>query len=152
MLAKIAQLAAFTAMPAIELRGSIPYGIHVLGLPWLFVSIACIIFNIAVGLAIYPALAAFINLAIRIDFINRAYQKLIKRPRRKISRYTDKWGMLGLALFIAIPLPGSGVFSGAAGAHALGLRYKQFAIATCIGVFISGVIVTVVSAAGFLLA
>ena len=57
----------------------------------------------------------------------------------------DKYGEWALAIFIGIPLPGSGVYSGALAADLLGLSFRKFVVANIVGVLIAGVIVTAVS-------
>jgi multidrug efflux pump subunit AcrA (membrane-fusion protein) len=51
---------------------------------------------------------------------------------------------MGLALFIGIPLPGTGAYTGAAGAFALGMKKRQFAIANIAGVCMAGIAVTII--------
>jgi uncharacterized membrane protein len=53
-----------------------------------------------------------------------------------------------VALFIGIPLPGTGSYSGALGAYLLGLGYRKFIIANVIGVLMAGTIVTAVVLGG----
>ena len=60
----------------------------------------------------------------------------------------DKYGEIGLAIFIGIPLPGSGVYSGALAAYLIGMNFKRFIIAATIGVFIAGTIVTLATIGG----
>jgi len=67
------------------------------------------------------------------------------RTQKNIQKYVDKYGELGVALFIGVPLPGSGVYSGALGAYVIGLKLKKFIIADIIGVLIAGTIVTIIS-------
>jgi len=65
--------------------------------------------------------------------------------QKRIKPYVDKYGELGVAVFIGIPLPGSGVYTGAFGAFLLGLDRRKFAIANVLGVCIAGTIVTAVT-------
>ncbi len=65
-----------------------------------------------------------------------------------MHKYVDKYGTIGLALFIGVPLPGSGVWTGALAAFLLGFKRKEFSIANIVGVLIAGVIVTFVVVAG----
>ncbi|GAH86941.1 unnamed protein product, partial [marine sediment metagenome] len=67
---------------------------------------------------------------------------------RKIEPYVRKYGTFGVSLFIGLPLPGSGSYTGALGAYLLGLGYKKFVIANIIGVVIAGIIVTILTLAG----
>ncbi len=65
-----------------------------------------------------------------------------------LSKFTEKYSALGLALFIAIPLPGSGVYMGTLGAFVLGLERKKFLIASAVGVTLAGIIVTLLTMTG----
>jgi uncharacterized membrane protein len=55
---------------------------------------------------------------------------------------------LGVAIFIGIPLPGTGVYAAALGSNLIGLSYKKFIIADIIGVLIAGIIVTIITLSG----
>ena len=50
--------------------------------------------------------------------------------------------MLGIAIFVAVPLPGSGSWTGGLIAYLLGIGYKKFFIANTIGVIVAGIIIT----------
>ena len=84
-------------------------------------------------------------------FIKKIYDKTIERVHKKTKKFIDKYGELGLALFIALPLPGSGVYSGALAAYIFGVNKKDFFLATIIGVFIAATIVTILSILGLFL-
>ena len=73
---------------------------------------------------------------------------MIIRNQKKVHKYVEKYGVLGLGLFIGVPLPGSGVYSGALAAYLLGFKFKEFFKAAIIGVLIAGVIITLISTAG----
>ena len=60
----------------------------------------------------------------------------------------DRWGEIGVAIFIGIPLPGSGVITGALGSYAIGLKKRKFFVANVIGVLIAATIVTAVTLTG----
>lgn len=158
MLKQITILFAITLLPFFELRASIPYGIldveivlpfgmtlQGLGMIWYLVFIICVISN----LVLVPFLWFFVNnimhIFLRIKIINKLYQKWVARTQRKVHPYVEKYGTLGLAIFIGIPLPGSGVYSGALGAYLLGFKFKDYLIASIIGVLIAGIIMTIVS-------
>lgn len=67
----------------------------------------------------------------------------MKKPDTNCILNVEKYGELGVAVFIGIPLPGSGVYTGAFGAYLLGLDKRKFGVANVIGVLIAGVAVTV---------
>lgn len=144
----IIQLILVTFIPGLELRASIPYGITVLGMPWIKVVIITFITNILLGPIVYILLNNFVHIVIKINFFNKIYEKFVIRTQHKIENKVEKYGELGLALFIGVPLPGSGVYTGALAAFILGLNFKKFLIATVIGVFIAGILVTIATLTG----
>ena len=144
----IIQLILVTFIPGLELRASIPYGITVLGIPWIKVVIITFITNILLGPIVYILLNNFVHIVIKINFFNKIYEKFVIRTQHKIENKVEKYGELGLALFIGVPLPGSGVYTGALAAFILGLNFKKFLIATVIGVFIAGILVIIATLTG----
>jgi uncharacterized membrane protein len=144
MLKEILILIGITFLPIFELRASIPYGILYYHMHWLTVFIIAVLANIAIGMIVYFILDKFVHLAIRVKWINRIYQHFVLKTQKKIHPYVEKYGTLGVAVFIGIPLPGSGVYTGALGSYLLGLGYKKFFIANVIGVLIAAIAVTLI--------
>jgi len=144
----IFQLAFVTFLPFLELRASIPYGILKLGMPWLEVYIICVIINILLAPFVYFMLHWFVDIVIKIPFIGRIYDKIVVRTQKRIHEKVEKYGEWGLALFIGIPLPGSGVYTGALAAFLLGISTKKFLIAAVLGVLIAGTAVLIVTLTG----
>ena len=142
------QIIALTFFPFLELRASIPYGILFLKMHWLPVFVIAVIANIILGPVIYFFLDKVIHIFLRIKFIDRIYQKYVERTQKKIHKYVEKYGEAAVAIFIGIPLPGSGSYSGALAAYLIGLGYKKFIIANIIGVLIAGIIVTLIVLTG----
>ena len=145
MINNILYLIFITLLPFLELRASIPYGINVFRMPWLNVFIVCVIANIILGILIYFMLEKFVKFFLRYKIFSKPYNKIVLTTQKKIQKSVDKYGELGVALFIGVPLPGSGVYSGALGAYVIGLNFKKFIIANIIGVLIAGTIVTIIS-------
>ncbi|MBW3003661.1 small multi-drug export protein [Candidatus Woesearchaeota archaeon] len=141
-------LILITLLPVTELRASIPYGIIGLNYPWLTVFLICVITNIILGLVLYLIIGKIIWLATRIKFVDRWYNKYVEKTQSKIKKYIEKYGELGVAIFIGIPLPGSGVYTGSLVAYLIGLKYKKFILANIIGVLIAGTVVTIVTLTG----
>lgn len=144
----ILYLILITFLPFLELRASIPYGILQTDLHWTTIFILCVVTNIILGIIIYFALDKFIHLAVRIKIIEKIYNKCVEKTQKKIHKAVEKWGEPAIAVFIGIPLPGSGVYTGALGAYLIGLDFKKFLIADIIGVLIAAIIVTIVSLTG----
>ncbi len=148
MLDQISTLIVLTIIPFFELRASIPYGVLGTDLPISLIFLIAVSFNILLAPRLYIFLNKVLHLFLEISFINRIYQKLVTRTQRRVHPYIEKYGVLGLALFIAVPLPGSGVYSGALAAYVLGFNFRDFLKASIIGVLIAGIIVTLISVSG----
>ena len=134
-----------TLFPGLELRASIPYGILFLGSDWFSVLLLAVSINFVFGVALYFVLDFFVKLFTRIQFIKEIYNRIVERTQKKVEPYVERFGTIGIALFIAIPLPGSGVWTGALAAYLLGMKRRKFALAALIGVSIAGILVTLFS-------
>jgi len=145
---KLLTLIILTLLPFFELRASIPYGVFSTDFSLATIFAVAVFFNILLAPIVYFFLDKFIHLFLRINIINKIYQKLVTRTQRKVHKYVEKYGVLGLALFIAVPLPGSGVYSGALAAYLLGFRKRDFLLAAAIGVGLAAIIVLLISTAG----
>mgnify|MGYP001441737439 CR=1 FL=1 len=148
LFSNILLIIAITFLPFLELRASIPYGILILKMHWFPVFIIAVVTNIILGPIIYFFLDKVIHIFLRIKFINKIYQKYVEKTQKKIHNYVEKYGEAAVAVFIGIPLPGSGSYSGALAAYLIGLGYKKFIIANIIGVLIAGIIVTLITVTG----
>ena len=148
MLQEVIILIGLTLLPFLELRASIPYGILQTNLHWGMVFLICAVSNIILAPVVFILLQKFAHLFQKVKRVNTLYKKTIDRTQKKIHPYVDRYGTWGLALFIGVPLPGSGVYSGALGAWMLGMHFKDFLKAAIIGVLIAGVVVTAVVLTG----
>ncbi|GAB6101872.1 COG2426 family protein [Thermococcus atlanticus] len=77
--------------------------------------------------------------------IARLYLHYINRVRRKAHPYVERWGFLGLTVFVAIPLPGTGVWTGALAAYLFGIEKKTAVPALILGGLLSMAITLVPS-------
>jgi len=153
MLKQILFLTLVTLIPALELRASIPYGI--LGnekwgiqqglMSWPLVVLVCVVANIVLGLGVFLVLAPILAWFERFAWFRRWFSPVLERTRKKLKPYVERYGEIGVAVFIGIPLPGSGVYTGAVGAFLLGLDRRKFAVANVIGVIIAATAVTAVT-------
>jgi len=129
------------AVPIIELRGAIPMGIA-LGLsPYnsFFFSLAGSLLPIIPLLLIMPYI---FNIFERVPVFQRHWGRIIERTRKK-GHQVEKYGALGLLLFVAIPLPGTGVWTGSILAFIMGINFWYSLIALSGGAFLAGIAVTV---------
>ena len=145
---EIIMLIILTLMPFFELRASIPYGVFSTDMSLLTIFIVSVGVNILLAPILYLFLNKVVHILLRIRIIDRIYQKTITKAQRRVHKYVERYGILGLAIFIGIPLPGSGVYSGALGAYVLGYKFREFFKAAVIGVLIAGIIVLLISTAG----
>ena len=148
MISELLKIFILTITPIFELRASIPYAVLFTKIPLILSFIFIVILNILIGLIVYFFLKYLTELLITNKYIKKIYDKTIERVHKKTKKLIDKYGELGLALFIAIPLPGSGVYSGALAAYIFGIKTKKFFIAESIGVFVAASIVTILSLLG----
>lgn len=150
-----------TMIPAFELRASIPigilthrvdlpFGLHFegMGLSWPWVFVICVLSNMLLGIILYPLIDRFIHLLEHIPLFGRFWRRQVERTQRKIHPYVERWGAIGIALFVAVPLPGSGSYSGALGAYLLGMSYRRFVLANALGVTLAGIAVTAITLTG----
>ena len=130
-------------VPLIELRGAVPIGTG-MGLPWLPTLIISIIGNclpIPVILLFVKAVLKWMrgcNIKLFSKVSNWVYQKAEKN-RPKIEKYA----IFGLYVFVAIPLPGTGAWTGALVASLFDMPRKKTVISICAGVITAGIIMTV---------
>jgi uncharacterized membrane protein len=148
MLKEMLVLIGITFLPIFELRASIPYGILYYHMHWLPVFIVCVLANILVGMIVFFLLDKFVHVVTRVKWIRKIYHRIIENTQKKVHPYVEKWGVLGVAIFIGVPLPGSGAYTGALGSYLLGMSYKEFFIACVLGVIIAGIAVTLITLFG----
>ena len=133
-------------IPLIELRGAIPLGINAFGLPPLEVFLLCSIANcIPIPFIIFLIKPVFAWLK-KFKIFAKLIAKLENMANQKSGKITAyKYEMVGLMLFVGIPLPGTGAWSGALIAALLGMRVKHAFAAILLGVIIAGLLVTLIS-------
>ena len=142
------QVILWTMIPTLELRASLPYAILVLEMAWLDAFLLVVAVNIILGPIVYFALKLFLDLVIKIPALNKLYERSLHKVQTKIQPKVEKYGVWGLALFIGVPLPGSGVYTGALAAFVLDIKPRKFMLATVVGVLIAAVIVLAVVLTG----
>jgi len=155
MIKQLIILGLVTLIPTLELRASIPYGIfgsESFGIsgdmsPYM-VAFVCIIMNILLGWVMFWAMEPIVKFLERFSWFEKRIEPILERAKNKLHPYVEKYGFFGVAVFIAIPLPLSGAYTGAIGAYVIGLDKKRFAIANVIGVILAGVAVTTICMLG----
>ena len=137
-----------TLAPFLELRASIPYALLQGKYLWWAVFLVAVSINIILAPIAYLFWNKLIHLLRWIKPVDRLYHKTIERVQKKSSKYVEKYGELGVALFIGIPFPGTGVWSGALAANIFAMKFSKYMIASVIGVLMSGALVTLMVVSG----
>lgn len=134
-----------SVIPFIELRGGILWG-HAMGINPIEVFLICFIANcIPIPFVILLARPAFAWLK-RFGIFKKIIEKIENKVEKKADQVkAHKFEMLGLFLFVAIPLPGTGAYTGSLIAALLKMRLKHAVPAIVLGVFTAGLIMTLAS-------
>lgn len=136
-----------SVLPISELRGAIPFALtQGMSIPLAYAY--CVLLNALVGPILYLFLFSVHKLLSLWGWYRRTFDRLIQRARNKLHSKVERFGYWGVMLFVAIPLPITGAYTGTLGAWVLGLDAKRTFLAVLAGVMISGVIVTVISYLG----
>ncbi len=131
-------------VPIIELRGGIPFGVAA-GLPVWMAFLAAVIGNIIPA----PFIIVFIKrifawMRRKLPKLNRVVDKLEQKAHLK-GQKVSKYKYLGLAIFVAIPLPGTGAWTGSLAAAFLDMRLRKAMPAIVLGVVVAGFLISVLT-------
>lgn len=134
-------------IPIAELRVSLPLALGVYQLPlwsafwWSLVGNLLPIFLV---LWLLEPVSVFLRK--KSKFFNRFFNWLFTRTRRKFESQAKKYGLLiALAIFVGIPLPITGAWTGAVAAFLFNIPFKKAILAIAAGVIMAGLIVASVS-------
>ena len=134
--------------PLTELRGSIPYGIIFLELHWFKIVLLSAIGNISIGIIVIYLLGPIMNLLMKNKYFNKWISYIFEKTKKKGSVIKNK-NFYGLILFVGIPLPLTGVWTGSLAAYLFGFNKIYSIIAIIFGVMVSSTIVTILSLLGY---
>ncbi|NLH21424.1 MAG: small multi-drug export protein [Methanothrix sp.] len=130
------------ALPVSELRGAIPLAIGVYGYdPWQAYLLA-VLGNLLPVVPLLLFLGPVSDWLRRFTFWDKFFTWLFSRTRRKYIREHESFSLTALALFVAVPLPVTGAWTGCAIAFLVGFRFWPAFAAISAGVLLAGVIVT----------
>ncbi len=158
-LIKILTVFGISMVPVIELRGALPTALA-MGMNPILAYILCVVGN---SLPV-PFLVMFVRpifewMKKKSDRLRKIVEKLEAKAEGKVDK-VRKYEKLGLFVFVAIPLPGTGAWTGSLIAAVFGMRLKDSVPMILLGVAVAGIIVSIVyylvyflgiSALGFLL-
>ena len=132
-------------VPLIELRGAVPIGTG-MGLPWHFTLIVAIIGNCIP----IPIILIFVKKVLtwmrgcKIKIFSKVSNFMFEKAEKNRGKI-EKYATWGLFLFVAIPLPGTGAWTGALVASLFDMDKKKASISIFGGVITAGIIMTLIS-------
>lgn len=156
MLPKEVWVTLISMVPIIELRGAIPVAIA-LGMPWLEALLLCCIGNILPA----PFIIAYMKPIFRFLKKSKLLRGLVEKVEHRTAKKAEKaqaenaekkskqaLPFLAIYLFVAIPLPGTGAWTGSMIAALLDMRVKHALPAVALGVLTAGIIMLCASLLG----
>ena len=137
-----------SALPIFELRGALPVAINLFHFPWYYALLLAIIGNllpVPVILLFFDAISRCLS---KVGFVDRFLRWLLEQTKKR-GEIVERYERIGLALFVAIPLPATGAWTGSLVAVLFGLKFGHAMLSISIGVLIAGIIVTCLSLLGW---
>ena len=130
-------------VPVVELRGAIPIGVAN-GLP----PLAAMLIAICGNMVPVPFIILFIRHVFAWMRTWKVFRPLVEKLENRAEKKKEtvrKYASIGLCILVAIPLPGTGAWTGALVAAFMDLRLKNSLPAITLGVIIAGIITTLVT-------
>ena len=137
-------VALISMIPLLELRGSILVAGILLQMPWLETYVSAVIGNMIPIPFILLFIKAIFNFMRKIRGIQK-FPEWCEKKAMKHSDQIEKYGYFGLFLFVAIPLPGTGAWTGSLLAVLFGMDFKKSLLAVFCGVLTAGLVMSVIA-------
>lgn len=139
-------------VPIVELRGAIPVGVGGMGLnPWICLAVAMIGNMLPVPVIFFFARKVLMWGKDK-KYIGKFFTYCIEKGEKGGRKLTEKAGrgtFVALMIFVGIPLPGTGAWTGTLAASFLDMDFKSSVLACMLGVLLAGIIMSVLSVLGF---
>jgi len=134
-------------LPVFELRGAIPllagYSVS-FGIPFIPYAIAAIFLNILAIFFIFFFLDYLHEKLMAFNFYGNFFKRYLVRAKRRARKIESRFSSIGffaLFLFVAVPFPGTGAWTGCIVSWLLGLSRKKSIVAISLGVLFAGLVV-----------
>ena len=153
MLKHYIRLILLSMVPLIELRGAIPYS-QLVDLPIVKSYIISIIANMIPIPIVFLFARHVLNWGKDKPIIGKFFNFCLEKglgAGDKLTENRKRGAFIALMLFVGIPIPGTGAWSGALGASLIGMRFRDAMIAIFLGVIMAGIIMATASYYGFIL-
>ncbi|MCM8798747.1 MAG: small multi-drug export protein [Candidatus Omnitrophica bacterium] len=129
-----------TAMlPVSELRGAIPLG-FALGVPWQKIAFLSLLGNLLPVPFVLIFLRPVSQRLRRFPLWRKFFEWLFERTKKR-SKMVEKFEFWGMVIFVGIPLPMTGAWTGAVAGSLLGMRFGKAILAIFLGIILAGTIV-----------
>ena len=151
MLKHYIRLILLSMTPLIELRGAIPYS-QLVDLPIIKSYIISIIANMIPIPIVFLFARHVLNWGKGKPIIGKFFHFCLEKglgAGDKLTKNRKRGAFLALMLFVGIPIPGTGSWSGALGASLIGMRFRDAMISIFLGVIMAGIIMATASYYGF---
>ena len=133
----------WSIVPISELRGGIPFALSK-DLDPILVYLVCVGTNALAFPIVYLFLEKLHPLFEKWNWYQSLFDKFVVRTRKKLENQVEKYGFWALLIFVMIPLPVTGAYTGSLAAWLFNIDKKKSFLAVLLGVMISGLIVTFV--------
>ncbi|OIO41473.1 hypothetical protein AUJ10_00600 [Candidatus Pacearchaeota archaeon CG1_02_31_27] len=147
-LTAIVVTALLSMLPIFELRLALPLAIETFHLHWILAFFITVIFNILVVIPIFLFLDYLHKHFLKFRWYDKSINFVLNKIRnrsKKVEYSLETFGLLTLTLFVALPLPGTGAWTGSLIAWALNLKRNRSFLAIAFGVLIAGLIVLILT-------
>jgi len=141
ILQRVIRVMLLSIAPFVELRLAIPYGITK-GLHPLVAIAAAVVATWVVIVPMFLVMDLFYDRFIsRIPLVRHFVEEVRTRGRK----YVERWGVVGVGVYVSLPLPGPGVYSGTVLAWLFGLPRRQAIVSLATGILVSAILVAGIS-------
>jgi len=151
-MAKYLTVFLISMVPIIELRGAMPVAMG-MDIPFYQALLICVIGNMLPVPIIYFFARKVLVWGADKKYIGKIFTFCLEKGEKagkKLVKTTGRGGLfLALMLFVGIPLPGTGAWTGTLGASFLDMGFKSTVLSVCLGVVIAGLIMAVASTGVF---
>ena len=146
---KIIYALVLTVLPISELRLGLPLALSYAreeSVPIALVFSLVILLNVLLIFFVFYFLDNIHSLLMKVKTYSRLFDFYIRKLQKRIDKFEERYstqGFLALALFVAVPLPGTGAWTGCLVAWLLGLERKKSIFAISTGVIIAGILILI---------
>ena len=152
MIGKYLTVFFVSMVPLVELRLAVPMAVG-MGLPYIPALIVCVLGNMLPVPIIYFFARTVLNWGADKKYIGKVFRLFLVKGQRAGEKLVSKTGrgglFMALLLFVGIPIPGTGAWTGTLAASFLNMGIKSTALAVSLGVILAGIIMAVGSTGVF---